>query len=196
MKRFFGLLLWVCLAQPLVSRDHFVLYDPDNLIVQKSQGFIQSLSGELKNKTGFSLYVVAVDDFGGKTKQDRNTFKKRFLSQLSDSYAVIFFFKSHQKIDIVIEPDLGIDRGEIISRYMVPILMQDKEMSPAKISASLLNGYAQLANEIAHHFGVSLERNLIVDQSGVADYIHYIIYVMLGSMFGLIGLIYLTRKKK
>lgn len=195
MKRFLWLVFWASLTLPLISQNHFVLYNPDGLVVSKSQDFIQTLSSELKNKTGVSLYVAAVNDFGGKTKQDRDVFKKRFVSQLSAPYAVIFFFKSHQKIDIVMEPDLGIDRGEIISQYMVPILMQDKEMPPTKISASILNGYAQLADEIAHHFGVSLEGNLIVDKSGAADYVHYAIYVMLGVMFGLIGLIYLTRKK-
>lgn len=196
MKRIMWLVLVTGFHIFLFAKSHFVLYNPNGLIVDKSQDFIEKLSSELKQKTGFSLYVVAVDAIEETSKEERNLWKKSFLDSLTSPYGVIFFFKESRKIDIVMNPDLGIDRGEIISDFMVPILMQDKEMNPSKISAAILNGYAQLADEVASHFGVVLEENLIVDRSGVQDYVHYLVYVMLGIMFGLLGLIYVTRNKR
>lgn len=183
----------VSLCSFVFAKSHFVLFNPDHLIVQKSEAFIENLSSELKNKTGFSLYVVAVDGIEAKSKADRDLFKQQFLN-LPTPYGIIFFFKSQHKIDIVLNPNLKIDKNEIISQYMVPILMQEKELSPSKISASILNGYAQLADEIALSYGVNLEQNLIVDRSGIKDYIHYLIYIMLGITLALFGLFYLRKK--
>ncbi|WP_051420577.1 hypothetical protein [Helicobacter pametensis] len=196
MRKIVWLAYIASLCLRLVASDSFVLGNPDHLIVPKSAGFIQQLSYELKKKTGFSLYVVAVDRIEGSAKEGRESFKQSFLQRLIEPYGVIFFFKEHQKIDIILKPDLGINRGEIISHYMVPILMQEREMPPSKISAAILNGYAQLADEIANHYQINLENNLVVDRSGVQDYVHYLVYAMLGVMFGLIGLIYWTRNKK
>ena len=183
------------LVLPLFSQN-FVLYNPDALIVPKGEAFIELLSTELQEKTSFSLYVVAVDEIQGNDKLHRDLFKKGFLKNLALPYGIIFFFKSQRKIDIILQPSIqSIDQNKIISSYMVPILMQDKELSASKISASILNGYAQLADEIASHYGKTLENNLIVDKSGIQDYVHYLIYVMLGLTFALIGILYLTRKK-
>lgn len=177
------------------AKSQFVLSNPDGLIVPKSEIFIEKLSSELKDKAGFSLYVVAVDHIVAKDKSERDLFKQQFFN-LPPPYGIIFFFKSQHKIDIVLNPALEIDKNQIISQYMVPILMQEKELTSPKISASILNGYAQLADEIALHYGVHLEENLIVDRSGTKDYVHYLVYTMFGVMFGLIGLLYFLRKRR
>lgn len=194
MKRSLRLAMIVNLCSLAFAESHFVLLNPDGLIVPKSQVFIENLSAELKSKTGFSLYVVALDYIDAKSKTDRDLFKQQFLN-LPAPYGIIFFFKSQRKIDIVLNPPLKIDKNEIISQYMVPILMQEKELTSPKISASILNGYAQLADEIALNYGAHLEQNLIVDRSGIKDYIHYLIYMVLGIILALFGLLYLRKKQ-
>lgn len=175
----------------------YVLNNANELLVPKSVEFVNELSSELFAKTGFSLYVVAVDKIDGEGKAGRLALKQKILSSLSNPYGVLFFIKSHKKIDIVLNPNLDkVDTGEIITQYMVPILIQEKELNPKVISAAILNGYAKLADDIAKTYDVGLEKNIIVDTSGVKDFIHYSIYVMLGIMFGLIFLIYLFRKKR
>lgn len=175
----------------------YVLNNTNELLVPKSVEFVNELSSELFAKTGFSLYVVAVDKIDGEGKAGRLALKQKILSSLSNPYGVLFFIKSHKKIDIVLSPNLDkVDTGEIITQYMVPILIQEKELNPKIISAAILNGYAKLADDIAKTYDVGLEKNIIVDTSGVKDFIHYSIYVMLGIMFGLIFLIYLFRKKR
>lgn len=196
MKLLLRLAFIASLCSFIFAESHFVLLNPDGLIVPKSEAFIENLSSELKSKTGFSLYIVALDEIDAKNKAERDLFKQQFLNLPPPPYGIIFFFKSQHKIDIVLNPALKIDKNRIISQYMVPILIQDKELTPPKISASILNGYAQLADEIALHYGANLEQNLIVDRSGSKDYIHYLVYTMFGVMFGLIGIVYFLRKKR
>lgn len=195
MKLLLRLAFFAGLCSFVFAESRFVLSNPDGLIVPKSQAFIENLSNELRSKTGFSLYVVAVDHIKAEGKASRDLFKQQFFN-LPPPYGIIFFFKSQHKIDIVLNPPLEIDKNQIITQYMVPILMQEKELTPPKISASILNGYAQLADEIALHYGAHLEQNLIVDRSGIKNFIHYLVYAMFGIMFGLIGLIYFLRKKQ
>ncbi|WP_199919384.1 hypothetical protein [Helicobacter enhydrae] len=176
---------------------NFVLSNQDALLVPKSSDFVQKLSGELFEKTGFALYVVVANLEGGATaSQKRKQFKEEFLHKLQTPYGVVFMIPSHQKIDIVLSPHFAdIDTRRIIYQFMVKILMQQKDLTPQIISASLLNGYAQLADEIARHYGVQLEGNAIVDSSGVSDYVHYSLYVMLGLPIMLILYIYCTRRR-
>ena len=80
---------------------------------------------------------------------------------------------------------------------MVPLLPKQKDeiLTPQLISAIVLNGYAQAADMIAHYFDVKLENNMPVDESGGREFVRFSMYVMLLVMFGIIGVIYLTRKK-
>lgn len=195
MRFFYRLVFSSLLFFPLWGKS-YVLDNSHQLLVPKSVEFVDELSNELFVKTGFSLYVVAVDKTDSKGKAGRLALKQKILSSLSSPYGVLFFIKSHKKIDIVLSPNLDkVDTGEIITQYMVPILIQEKELNPKIISAAILNGYAKLADDIAKTYGVNLENNLVVDTSGAKDFIHYSVYVMLGIMFGLIFLIYLFRKK-
>ena len=134
---------------------------------------------------------------GENQKEIRKKWKEGILQNLKAPYGVIFFVKSHKKIDIILNPPIkGIDSSRIITEYMVPILMQDKGLPNPKISASILNGYAQLADEIAQSKQVSLENNLIVDRSGSQNLVRYSIYVMLAIMFTIIVLIYVFGRFK
>lgn len=156
------------------------------------------LSEELYQKSGVALYVAVRDELEGENQKEvRKAWKEGILQNLTAPYGVIFFVKSHKKIDIVLNPEIkGIDGSRIITEYMVPILMQEKGLPNPKVSASILNGYAQLADEIAESKGQSLENNLIVDKSGSNNLVRYFIYVMLGIMFTIIALIYIFARLK
>lgn len=192
-------ILWVgLLILPLFSQN-FVLQNQGNILPLKSINFINELSKELFEKTGVALYVAVAEDLqgSGEAKEMRGEWKQKILSSLKPPYGVIFLVKSHKKIDIVLDPKISsIDEGEIITEYMVPILVQEKGLPNPKVSASILNGYAQLADEIAESKGESLENNLIVDKSGSRNLVRYSIYLMLGIMLTIIALIYVFGRKR
>ncbi|GAA7258880.1 hypothetical protein HpCK38_16840 [Helicobacter pylori] len=157
----------------------------------RSVDFIQKVSTQLYEKTGVSLYVVLVDHLKGE-KEEREKYKHTILAGLKEPYGVIFFIKSHKKIDIVLKPKIN----SIITEYMVPILIQDKRLTDSTLSAATLNGYAQLADEIATHFHQELPDNIIVDKSGAKNFVHYSFLTMLGLTFILVLRIYLLRRKR
>lgn len=192
-------ILWIALLSfPLYSQN-FVLQNQGDILSSKSINFINELSQELFEKTGVALYVAVAEDLqgSGEAKEIRGEWKQKMLSTLKSPYGVIFLVKSHKKIDIILEPKIsGIDQGEIITEYMVPILVQEKGLPNPKVSASILNGYAQLADEIAESYQKSLQNNLIVDKSGSQSLVRYFIYLMLGIMFTIIIFIYGFKKAK
>lgn len=162
----------------------------------RSVDFIQKISTQLYEKTGVSLYVVSADHLKGE-KEEREKYKHTILAGLKEPYGVIFFIKSHKKIDIVLKPKINsINPDTIITEYMVPILIQDKKLTDSTLSAATLNGYAQLADEIATHFHQELPDNIIVDKSGAKNFVHYSFLTMLGLTFILVLRIYLLRRKK
>lgn len=198
MSFFSRLILWIGLISAPLFSQNFVLQNQGEILNPKSIDFIEKLSSELSEKTGIALYVAVRDELVGENaKEARVAWKEEILSHLKAPYGVIFFVKSHKKIDIVLNPEIkGIDSSEIITEYMVPILMQEKGLPNPKVSASILNGYAQLADEIAESKKVSLENNLIVDKSGSKNLVRYSIYVMLAIMLTIIALIYVFGRKK
>lgn len=198
MRFFSRLILWIGLISAPLFSQNFVLQNQGEILNPKSIDFIEKLSNELSEKTGIALYVAVREELVGENaKEARVAWKEEILSSLKAPYGVIFFVKSHKKIDIVLNPEIkGIDSSEIITEYMVPILMQEKGLPNPKVSASILNGYAQLADEIAESKKVSLENNLIVDKSGSKNLVRYSIYVMLAIMLTIIALIYVFGRKK
>lgn len=199
MRVLYRSILWVGLMLiPLFSQD-YVLQNQGEILSSKSAGFIRQLSQELFEKTGVALYVAVADSLqgSGDAKEIRKEWKQNLLKSLDSPYAVVFLVKSHKKIDIVLNPQIqGIDVNEIITEYMVPILMQEKGLPNPKVSASILNGYAQLADEIAEHYHQSLQNNLIVDKSGSRNLVRYSIYLMLGIMFTIIAFVYVLGRRK
>ena len=191
----------------------YVVDNTHKLLIPKSVDFVETLSTELQAKTGYHLYMAVVDSVPMEDlflespqdstlkltpKQKRLAYKNMLLEKLQKPYTLIVFMKKDEKIDIISsEPKKYFDEEKVYYEYMVPLLPKQKDeiLTPQLISAIVLNGYAQAADMIAHHFDVKLENNMPVDESGGREFVRFSMYVMLLVMFGIIGVIYLTRKK-
>ncbi len=191
----------------------YVVDNTHRLLIPKSVDFVETLSTELQAKTGYHLYMAVVDSVPMEDlflesphdstlkltpKQKRLAYKNILLEKLQKPYTLIVFMKEDEKIDIISsEPKKYFDEEKVYYEYMVPLLPKQKDeiLTPQLISAIVLNGYAQSADMIAHHFDVKLENNMPVDESGGREFVRFSMYVMLLVMFGIIGVIYLTRKK-
>lgn len=208
-----ALMLYADMPTVLENRNSYVLDNPHQLLIPKSVAFVQTLSQELQLKTGYHLCVAVVDSVPMEDvsleslqdstlqitqKQRRLAYKNMLLQNLPKPYTLIVFMKEDEKIDIISsEPKKYFDEEKVYYEYMVPLLPKQKDevLTPQLISAIVLNGYAQAADMIAHHFDVSLENNMPVDESGGREFVRFSMYAMLLVMFGIIGVIYLTRKR-
>lgn len=215
----FASLLCLCFAYTdEFNSKTYVIDNPDFLLIPKSVDFVEILSNELFSKTGYSLYVAVVDktpevENTADKKQDnsqsnkelsqdltlkRAQYKDSLIKNAKAPYTLIFFMREDMKMGLLSSnPNTYFDEDKVYFEYMVPLLpkQKDEELSPQLVSAIILNGYAQAADMIAEHFNVKLENNMSVDESGGREFVRFSMYVMLLVMFGIIGIIYLTRKK-
>lgn len=190
------------LCQNLETKS-YILDNRDALLVPKTIAFVEQLSNELFTKTGFSLYIAVIDKIPSEFAQSdaklaRNQYKSSITQNLTQPYSIIFFFKNDQKIDILSsEPHTFFNEDKVFFEYMVPLLPKQKDefLSSQRVSAILLNGYVEAADLIAEHFNQQLEHNFPKDETGGREFVRFSMYAMLFVMFGIIGFIYVTRKK-
>lgn len=215
LRLFRALVCAFALFSSLLGEESFVIDNRDSLLMPNTIGFIENLSLELFTKTSFSLYVAVVD----KTPQDiqsplpnshlekyqndtqklrREIYKDSLRAKAREPYAILIFMKQDKKIDILSShPKDYFNEDKVYFEYMIPLLPKSKEepLNAQRISAILLNGYAEAADMIAHHYGVNLQNNMPVDERGGRAFVKFCMYVMLLVMFGLLGLIYLRRNQ-
>lgn len=195
-------LLWVSILHADTSQS-YVLDNPHWLLIPKSVGFVEQLSAELEGKTGYHLYVAVVDsvpahDSALSSKESRLAYKSTLTHNLPKPYTLIVFMREDKKIDIISSsPHTYLDENKVYDEYMIPLLPRERDeiLSPQRVSAIVLNGYAQAADMIASHFGIHLENNMPVDESGGREFVRFCMYIMLLVMFGIIGVAYLRRKR-
>ncbi|MCI5967977.1 TPM domain-containing protein [Helicobacter sp.] len=165
-----------------------------NQLVDKTEGFIEILSDEVYEKTGVSLYVVALENLGGKSIQEQEHF---FTQNLKFPYALLFFTQLEKKINIITSPEVErmFDKKEVYWDYIVPLIPQsDKELTQQNISAFLLNGFVDIADRIATYHNVELEHSFPKQNKGVEIAVRTLLYAMLFIMLLLFLFVHLRKK--
>lgn len=165
-----------------------------NQLIDKTVSFVEILSDEVYEKTGVSLYVVALKDLGSKNLQEQEQF---FIQNLKFPYVLLFFAQFEKKINIVTsaEAEKMFDKKEVYWDYIVPLIpKKDAELTPQNISAFLLNGFVDIADRIAEYHGVELEHSFPKQNKGVQIAVRTLLYVMLFVILLLFVFVYLRRK--
>ncbi|WP_299546251.1 TPM domain-containing protein [uncultured Helicobacter sp.] len=165
-----------------------------NQLIDKTVGFIEILSDEVYEKTGVSLYVVALENLGKKNLQEQEYF---FVRNLKSPYALLFFTQFEKKINIITSPEVEkmFDKKEVYWDYIIPLIpKKDDELTPQNISAFLLNGFVDMADRIAEYHSVELEHSFPKQNKGVQIAVRTMLYVMLFVLLLLFVFVYLRRK--
>lgn len=157
-----------------------------NVIKQSSLDKITEISNELYIKTGVSI----VGHFVEKTDNGIVEYENNVSSGLTSPYVLIVFSAKDQKVDIVVSSDLQkvVNKNEILNTFMIPILAaQDKNSVDTKYSAALLNGIAEIADEVASSKNIKLDSSIGSDSryfmQGLRALFYGIIFVALGIYF-------------
>lgn len=167
------------------------------LLIPKSAGFVQTLSSELRYKTGFSFYIDVNSDKSLDTPAKRKAHEEEISSKLRPPYGVLFFFYPSKKIEIVLDQtsEKLFDVDQIFFSYIAPLLPEkDEDLTPQRISAFLLNGYSEITDRIADKYNIKLENNF--PSSSVDSFVKIVLYIMLFILIGLFILVYSFRRKR
>ena len=159
----------------------------DGVLLDKSVEKIEAIGKELDAKTGFRLYLSVVEDtHGSELKAFGEEQTARITGFDNEASVLIYLAKDIQKIDMAISQiasekmqnkNTPIDKDKILDKYIIPFLVShDKNTDISKYSAGMLNGYSQLAEDIAKAHGVELEEAIQSESKNTMDIVRALVY--------------------
>lgn len=146
----------ISLLPVLVFAKDFVVYD--DIFEEKTAQKIEEMGQELFAKSGVKVILIA------KKNGNENilAFEQNFAKDLTPPYALLTLFQAEQKVDVYTSPGLEkeFDREALLSPLpwkgtIIPLLTSKKK--EVGVSPALLNGYAELVEEIAQYRKIELE---------------------------------------
>ncbi|MDA3076105.1 TPM domain-containing protein [Campylobacter sp. JMF_04 NA10] len=148
---------------------------------------IEILGAETQDKTGVGVYVLATQSLGGASLEN---YALNFASNLSSPYALLVFAEAEHKVEIYGSPEALVlfDREQILSvgsrgRIIPIIASQKKDLNQTQkigvYNAALLNGYAEICDQIAASKGVGLENSIGNTNNNFINFLRYIFYATL-----------------
>ncbi len=170
----------------LFAAESFVLYN-DDILPQKTVDKIDEIGGELRQKTGVSLYLAAVKKMPTQKIKD---FEAQIARDLEPPFILLTFSRDDHKVDIVNSPDTDalFDKEQVLSPFpwsgsIIPLLESHSKNQKAAIEAALLNGYADIAEQVAAAKGVELKSGLGNTNRNIYLGLRILFYAILALIF-------------
>jgi len=150
----------------------------DGIISQKVTQKVESLGNELFLKTKVSVYVAIPNSL---EKMDIKKYEESLSKELKEPFVLLTLAKNEQKVDIVNSKSLDdkFDKESTLSPFpwngtIIPLLAVKKEND--KYNAAVLNGYADIVEQIAASYNIKLEGAIGSTNKDIYHYIKILIY--------------------
>lgn len=179
----------------LLRADFGFIIGESTLLIDKTGMKINEISSELKEKSGVSIYVTALESIGSK---DLKEFEAEIESKLNAPYVWLYIIKDIKKINIKnsSELDKKFDKKTVFWDYIMPIIPKnDKELTNERISAAMLNGYSQIVEDIAKAYKVELKSAITSQRSWFDLLLNYLFYGMVITVVVILAISYIKSKK-
>lgn len=142
----------------------------DELIDPRAIAKINEIGTEVETKTGVKIYLFVKENYGiddslsMKEKFEKiKTYENQLLQTINTPYVLLTMSLDQTHLNLFTSPELDsiINKDEILNDYIIPLLAsKDKNKLFSKVSAALLNGYAQIGDEIAASQNIKLESSI------------------------------------
>ncbi len=159
-----AVLITALLVITSVSVSAKVVFTTQNLINEKAIEKIESIGNEVKEKLNINLHLYAKDTINGKTMIE---YREEVSKKYNQSYILLLFAQKEQKVEIISSKDLEnkFDKDEILDPFdgtIIPLLITKpkKDEIDDRVSAALLNGYADIADKVAQGFNIELKSSI------------------------------------
>ncbi len=157
----------------------------DGVIVNKTEVKIEEMANELYKKTGVGAYLLAKRELNGKSIVE---YEKSFASKLQPPYTILMITLKEQKVDVFNSPDLdkSFDKGAMLSPFpwsgtIIPLLTGKKNYS---VSAAMLNGYADMVQQIADSKNIELKSGIGSTNRNMIFFLKIFVYLFLILVIG------------
>lgn len=209
MKRIFNLKIAVftllfCIIPLNASLNKFIISD-DAVIDKRTVDKIYEIGLEVKSKTNVNIFVNARTTLGLDkdipTKEKIEYIKKyeaTLVENLEKPYVLLSIAVEQTHVNILYSEKLEgiINKNEILNDYIIPLLAsKDKNTLFAKVSAAILNGYDEIADQVAHANGIEKLESGIPDSGKTAGTIWKVFMYSL-VLIGIILYTYIVLKSK
>ena len=207
MKHIF-LLFFIAVAT-LIATPKTYIVNHSGLMDDRAYTKINTIGNEVSKKVGVEIYLDVkgsnqidprlpreqrykqVKELEEKLFNDvKNSTTKPFiiLTMAIDQYYTNILY-SNEKLKKTISKD------EILDDYVIPLLAShDKNMRKSKVSAASLNGYAQIADELANSINIKLESSIGSSGKAVSEIWKVFMYTMF--FIGIISYTYVIMREK
>lgn len=199
------IMLLLLLPKVIFASSAGYVLESDGLLNEKVFAKINQIGHELHSKTGAQVFVYVKKQYfvenvaDAKSKFDAiKNYEKEIIKDIESDYAVIAISFEHKHINLLMSErvDSFIDKDEILNDYVVPLLASnDKNTIEAKVSAAVLNGYSQIAEEIAGKHNIKLQNNIESSNKTFGDIWKVFMYVLILSGLFAYGYALIKRKK-
>ncbi len=185
-KKHRGILLLLVLffSSTLFGADDFVINE--NVILEKTAVKIEQMANELYQKTGIKAYLVAKKSLNGKNIIE---FEKDFSGKIKPPFVILILSLDDKKVDIYSSKNIDelFDKEAILSPYpwegsIIPLLTGKKKN--VSVSAALLNGYADLVEQISNSKNIKLDSAIGSTNKELISFLNISIFGFLLMVFG------------
>ena len=152
------------------SAQNFILKGDNYIVDQRAQLKILEIANEVKTKTNTNIYLYVKNSYGINKQMPMkekikiiNETENKILDNLQKPYALLTISVEDMHVNLISSKELEsvLDKNDILNGYVIPLLAsKDKNQLYAKVSAAVLNGYAQIADVIAQQDGIKLESSI------------------------------------
>lgn len=182
---------------PLKAND-FILAN-DNILNKQLVAKISAIGEEMLAKSEIFVGIVALDTLNGKTLKDATL---SHTTNLKKPYIILSLVKKEHIVDIF-ESDKDLlnyfDKNQVLSVIpgrgtIIPILANTKKDSEPSYDAALLNGYADIVEQIAKNKNIELQTAIGNSNKNTINIFRTIFYA--GILIVLITFLYYKFRKK
>ena len=183
-----GISLLAVLLPLLLNASHFIKND---LITSKAATKIEEIGDELSSKTGVNIYVIATNEH---FPEGFNlvAHSKKYESNISKPYILLVFApnalitaKSQETGRVGIIPSSRelsslYDKGSVVDATIDVVAAKDKNSKRDKYNIGVVQGYSELADQIADARGVEMTKTIPNETRNIIGILKYL--VILGSI--------------
>ncbi len=171
-----------------------IISDP-SLLDERAIVKMEEMGDELFKKTSIHVFLIAKNSGDGK---EIVSFEKEFAQTLAEPFVLLTLFLEEKKIDIYASKELekAFDKEVLLSPLpwkgmIIPLLTNKKK--EVGITPALLNGYAELVEQIAASRNVVLESSIGNANKTTISLVKVLIYGFIG---GLLLFVFIRRMRK
>lgn len=152
------------------AQQNYILNGDNHIIDVRAQQKILEIATEVKTKTNANIYLYVKNSYGIEKEMPMTEkielIKKKettLINSLQKPYALLTISVEDMHVNLLSSEKLEkiLDKNDILNGYVIPLLAsKDKNQLYAKVSAAVLNGYAQIGDVIASNSNVKLESSI------------------------------------